>query len=149
MNVGAGGGWSSGHDDIVVEHLLCALEGLIVRHADPSDSAAWADNSHRRVHCLLGSDTLQDRLRAEAARQLTHAFDAFLTPLADHVGRAKLLRKRDTLSMAAHDDDLLRAKPLGCYHSANADGTIADDRHRPARLDAGSDSCVMASPHHV
>jgi len=51
--------------------------------------------------------------------------------------------------VAAHDDDLLGAEPLGGDHAAQPDRAVADDRHRLAGGDPGDDRGMVASPHHV
>ena len=46
------------------------------------------------------------------------------------VGRAKLPRQRDPVSVAAQDDDLLGAETLGGDHPAQAHGAVTDDMAR-------------------
>ena len=101
------------------------------------------------VHRLLVADALEDGVGAEAAGQLAHALDRLLAALADDVGRAELSRQRDPVGMAAEEDDLLGAEPLGGDHAAQADGAVADDGHGLARADLGGDGRVVARPHHV
>ena len=57
--------------------------------------------------------------------------------------------ERDPVGVAAEQDDLLGAEPLGGDHAAQADGAVADDGDRPARADPGGERRVVAGPHHV
>ena len=88
---------------------------------------------------LLEADALENRMGAEAARQLADALDRLLAPLADDVGGAELLRERDPVGVTAEDDDLLRAEALGRDHAAQPDGAVADDGRRSCRADPRGD----------
>ena len=47
--------------------------------------------------------------------------------------------ERDPVGVAAEEDDLLGAEPLGGDHAAQADGAVADDGHRLAGADPGGE----------
>ena len=68
-------------------------------------------------------------MRAVAAGQFQHAFDALLAALGDDVGGAELAAQVGALLVPAHQDDLLGAEPLGRQHAAQSDGAVSDDGH--------------------
>jgi hypothetical protein len=84
-----------------------------------------------------------------ATGELADALDGLLAALGDHIGGAELAGQRDAVRVAAHDDDLLGAEPLGGDDCAQADGAVADDRGALARSDLGDDGGVVAGAHHV
>src|SRR5205085_8406335 len=94
-------------------------------------------------------DALEDRVDAEAAGELVHAFDRLVAALADDVRRAELLRERGPVRMPAEDDDVLGAQAPRGDHPAQADGPVADDGRGLPGYDPRGERGVMARPHHV
>jgi hypothetical protein len=92
---------------------------------------------------------LQHGVDAFPAGQFADALDGRLTALGDDIGGAELAGECDPVRVAAHDDDLLRAEPLGGDDSAHADGAVADDRGALARSDLGDDGRVVAGAQDV
>ena len=107
-----------------------------MRDSDAPDRAAGADDAHRRRHRLLGADTFENGLGAEALGELADASDTLLAALANDVGGAELPGERNALLVTTHDDDLLGAEPLGGEDTAQPDRAVADDRDRAALADA-------------
>ncbi len=57
--------------------------------------------------------------------------------------------RRDPVRVAAEQDDLFGAEPLGRDHAAEADRAVADDRNAVARRHARGERGVVAGAHHV
>jgi hypothetical protein len=89
------------------------------------------------------------RVDALAAGEFADAFDCLLATLGDDVGGAEVAGQRDSVVVAAHDDDLLGAEALGGENRAQADGAVADDCGALARSDLGDDGGVVSGAHHV
>jgi hypothetical protein len=68
VDIGACRCRTAGNDHVAVEHLLRALDCPILWHSDASHGATGTNDRHRRVDRLLGSDALEHRPDAEAAR---------------------------------------------------------------------------------
>ncbi len=59
------------------------------------------------------------------------------------------MRERNPVLVAAHDDDLRGAEPLGGDHAAEPDRAVADDGNALSGTDLGHDCRVVAGAHHV
>ena len=121
----------------------------MLRQAYPADCAAGADDAESRLDGQAVADALEDRVRAEAVRELADALDSLVAALAYDVGRAELLRECDAVGMAAEEDDLLRSETLRGDHAAQPDGAVADDGDDLAGADLGGEGRMVAGAHHV
>src|SRR5207247_5608049 len=128
-------GGPAGDDDVVEEGGHRRRDLLVLWQTHPADGAARANDAERGLDGQAVADALEDRLRAEAVRELTDALDGVGASLAHDVRRAELLCEGDPVGMPAEDDDLLRAEPLGGDHAAEPDGAVADDGRRPSGPD--------------
>src|SRR5439155_141747 len=86
---------------------------------------------------------------AETVCQLAYALDRLGPAFADDVRCAELTRERDSVGMAAHDDELLGAETRRGDHAAQANGAVADDGDGLAGADLRGDGRVVACAHHV
>ena len=86
---------------------------------------------------------------AIAAGQLAHPLDAFVTPLGHHVGGPELTPQIGAILVPAHQNDPFSTKALGGQHRREADGTVADDRHRSPRANPGGHRAVVTGREHV
>ena len=77
--------------DVSVEQFL-TLEFDTVRHADITDVAALAGGMDCLHHRFLGTDALQDRIRADSFRQILDSSHALITALGHDVGSAEFTR---------------------------------------------------------
>ena len=100
---------------------------LVLRDADAADDAAGADDADGLLVGGHVADGLEDDVGAVAAGELADLGDAFLAALGDDVGGAELAAEVGAGLVAAHQDDLLGAEPLGRQHGQQADGAVADD----------------------
>src|SRR5215213_4769491 len=107
-----------------VEELL-PRDLHVVEHADEPDVTAGPRGADCLHHRLLRAYGLDDRVRAELLGE----------PLAGLV--------------PAHRDDPLRAELLGGEHREQADGAVADDRHRLAWTGLGRHGAKPAGAEHV
>ena len=81
------------------------------------------------------ADGLEDHVCAVAAGELADLGDAVLAAGGDDVGGAELPTEVGARLVAAHEDDLLGAEPLGRQHRQQADGAVADHGDTGARGD--------------
>ena len=109
-----------------------------MRHPYEADPPTDAHACERLLHRLLGADGLQHAVRELAAEQFPNPLRAGLTALGDDVRRAEFHGKPLAVFVPRHRDDALRARSLGGQHPAQPDGSVADDRHRRAWRDAGT-----------
>lgn len=86
--------------------------------------AGGADRLHGR---LLGSDGLDDRVRAEPVGEFLDPFDAGVAAFGDDVGRAVEAGQFLPLGVAGHRDDPVRAQVSGGEDGHQADRAVADD----------------------
>jgi len=90
-----------------------AVQCDAVGDADEPDVAAGARGVQRLVHRLLRADRLDDRVGAEAVRELLDRGHAGVAALGHDVGGAELTRQPLAGLVAAHGDDPLGAELLG------------------------------------
>src|SRR5215210_2904901 len=102
----------------------------VVEHADEPDVTSWPRGADGLHHRLLRADGLDDRVRAEPAGELLDPCRALVAALGHDLGRAELPGEPLAGLVPTHRDDPLRAELLGGEHREQADGTVADDRHR-------------------
>ena len=57
------------------------------------------------------ADAFQHGMGAEAAREITHAFDRGVAALADGICRAEVSRQCDPIGMTSEHDDPVGTKP--------------------------------------
>ena len=95
------------------------------------------------------ADCLEDHVGAVAAGELADLGDAFLAAGGDDVGGAELAAQVGAGLVAAHEDDLLGAKPFGRQHGQQADGAVADDGDAGALVDPALDGGVVAGAEDV
>ena len=103
-------------------------------YADAADGAAGA---HDAEGLLVGGhvpDGLEHDVGAVAAGELADRGDALLAAGGDDVGGAELAAEVGAGLVAAHQDDLLGAEPLGREHGEQADGAVADHGDRACRV---------------
>jgi hypothetical protein len=74
----------------VREEKRLAVERDAVRDADVADRAAGTGGANGLLHCLLRTDTLQDGVGADPAREFPDASHALVAALGHDVSRAKL-----------------------------------------------------------
>ena len=122
---------------------------LAVRDADDADGGAGPGNRERRRDGLGGADALQCRVSADAAGEIEHSLDGFLSARLDDVGGAKLTGHLLPVSVTTECDDALRAEPPGGQDGAQADGTVPNDRYRVTLLHPGHDRRVVPGGHHI
>src|SRR5215203_1231337 len=121
----------------------------VVEHAHEPDVTACPRGADGLHHRLLRADGLHDRVRAEPAGELLDPLCALLAALGHDLGRAELPGEPLAGLVAAHRDDLLRAELIGGEHREQADGTVANDRHRLAWSGLGRHSAKPAGAEHV
>src|SRR5205823_1927640 len=129
LDVRARGRRAAADRDVVRERLDRVRDRLVLWVAHPADGAAGARDPHGRPRRLVVADALEGGIDAEAVRELAHAFDRFVSALADDVASAELPGQRRPGFVAAEDDDLLGPEPFRRDHAADADGAVADDGH--------------------
>ena len=121
----------AGEGDVAAEEAAEADRRLLVlRHADPADDAAGADDAERLLVGGHVADALEHGVGAVAAGELADLRDALLAALGDDVGGAELPAQVGAVLVPAHQDDLLGAQPLGREHREQADRAVADHRDR-------------------
>src|SRR6266536_602280 len=120
-----------------------------VGDADEADVPARAGGVDRLQHRLPGADRLDDRVRAETARELLDPLDALVAALLDDLSRAELTRQALPRLVAAHRDDPLGAELLRREHGEQSDRPVADDGDRLARAGFGSHRAEPAGPEHI
>ena len=103
----------------------------------------------RGAHRLLGADAFEDGVNAKAAGQCAHAFHGLLAALAHDVRCAERFRQRNSVGMAAQDDDLFGAKALGSDDAAQADSAVANHGHFFSVVNSCHSGRMVAGPHHV
>src|SRR5690349_4492450 len=135
--------------EVAEEGRLPAGHGFVLRHTYATDCPTGASHSDRRLCRLLEPDAFQYGMRPVAAGELANPLDRFLTALADHVGGAEIARERNPVLVAAEDDDLLGAQPLGRDHAAETYRTVTDNGDALARAHPGGDGGVVTGAHHV
>src|SRR5439155_1677249 len=84
-------------------------------------------------------DAFEDSVNAEDAGELAHALNRLVASLAHDVRCAELPRQRDSVGMAAQDDDLLGAEAAGGNHTAQTDGAVSDNSRCLPRANFGAD----------
>ena len=140
---------AAAHGDIAVKRRQRSGHGLILGHANAADCAACTGNLYCYLHRLPVTDALEHGMRTVAAGELAHALDRLVATLAHHISGAKVARERDPVGMPADDDDPFRAEALRGNHAAQTNCAVSDYCNGLSRADLGSDSGVMARPHHV
>jgi hypothetical protein len=118
-------------------------------HADPANSAAGARNFERGLDSLPKPDTLEYRIGAETIGQFTDALDRLIATFTHDLRSAKFLAERNPFRMTTEQDDPFRTQAARRDDGAEADGTVADDRNRPAGTNLCGKSGVMAGRHHI
>src|SRR5829696_7955975 len=131
------------------EEELLPRDLHIVEHADEPDVTAGPRAADGLHHRLLRADGLHDRVRAEPAGELLDPCRALLAALGHDLTRAELPGEPLAGLVPAHRDDPLRAELLGGEHREQADGTVANDRHRLAWSGLGRHSAKPAGAEHV
>ena len=118
----------------VSEEQLLTVEFDAVRHADVTHRPAGARGTDCLRHRLLRANALQHRVRSNAAGQFLGARYAFITTLGNDVRRAKFARKLLPRRVTAHCDNALSSHLRGREDTQQADGAVAYDDDRRARL---------------
>ena len=117
-------GRPAAHGHVAEEGRLRGGDRLVLRHADAADRTARAGDADGRLQRLFVAGSLRHRVDAVAASEVSDVLDGLLAPLAHHVCRAEFFCQLDAVVVAAHDDDLLRAKALGSDDAAQANGAV-------------------------
>jgi hypothetical protein len=120
-----------------------------VGDTNAADGAARAGDAGGGEHGLMCADAFQHGVHAKATGELAHALDRFVAALTDDVSCAERFRKRDPLTMATEDNDLLGAKAFRSDDAAQAHRAVADDRHSVASASLCGDDRMMAGSHYV
>ncbi len=120
-----------------------------VSNPDEADMPASAGGPDRLHHRLLHADGLDDRVCPETIGEFLDLRDTFITTLCDNIGCAELQRELLARLMAAHRDDAFGAELPGGEHRAEADGAVADDRHRLAGAGIGRHGAEPPGAEHV
>src|SRR3954469_23472112 len=89
----------------VPEEQVCTIERDAVRHADVADRSARSRGPDRLLRRLLSANALEDRISADAVRQLLDPLDTFVAAFGDDVSGAELARELLPRVVAAHLDD--------------------------------------------
>src|SRR5438093_12290448 len=110
--------------DVTVKQFL-AVELDAVRHADVTHRPAGARGTDCLRHRLLCANTLQNRVRSNAAGQFLDALYAFLTTLVNNVCCAKFARKLLPRRVTAHCDNARSSHLRGGEDTQQADGAVA------------------------
>src|SRR5215204_4731553 len=131
------------------EEELLPRDLHVVEHADEPDVTACPRAADGLHHRLLRADGLDDRVRAEPAGEFLDPCRALLAALGHDLGRVELPGEPLAGLVPAHCDDPLRAELLGGEHREQADGTVANDRHRLAWSGLGRYSAKPAGAEHV
>src|SRR5919106_6753877 len=134
---------------VMEEGGLRRRDRLFLWGAHSADRAAGAGELDCRLDCLAVADALENGVDAVAVGQLLEALDGLVAAFADDVGSTEFARERGPVGVAAHDDDLLGAEPLGGDDAAESDSAVADDSDAVAGPDLGDDGGVVAGAHHV
>jgi len=121
----------------------------IVRGPDRADYGARASDSERRGHRLTRPHALEGGVHADAIGHRHDDLGRRITALGDDVGRAELASQRVARWVAGQRDDPPGAEAPGRDRRAQADGAIAHDGHRVARLHPGADRRMVAGAHDV
>jgi hypothetical protein len=120
-----------------------------VRDADDADGGAGPGDGERGRDGLGGADALKCRVSADAAGEIEHSLDGFLSARLDDVGGAKLTGRLLPVSVTTECDDALRAEPPGGQYGAQADRAVPNDRYRVTLLHPGADCRVVPGGHHI
>jgi len=120
-----------------------------MRNTDAAHCAARPDDAEGGAHRLLGTDTFENRVGAEAPSQCAYAFVRLFAALAYDVRRAECFRERDAIGMVTQNDDLFGAEALGSDNAAQADRTVAHHGYLFSPIDSRHPRCVMPGSHHV
>src|SRR3712207_5675496 len=131
------------------EEELLPRDLHVVEHADEPDVTAGPRGADGLHHRLLRAYRLDDRVRAEPAGHVLDPCRALLAALAHDVGRAELPGELLAGLVPAHRDNPLRAELLGGEHREQADGAVADDRHRLAWTGLGRHGAKPAGAEYV
>src|SRR4051812_7172645 len=105
----------------VPEEQVCTIERDAVRDADVADRSAGSRGPDRLLHRLLSANALEDRISADAVRQLLDPLDTFVAAFGDDVRGAELACELLARLMTAHRDDPLRAHLLRREHAQESD----------------------------
>src|SRR5207253_7428407 len=110
LDVRADRGGAAADREVVVERRLRGGDRLVMGDTDAADGATRTGNADRGEHRLVGADTLEHGVDAEAAGQLAHPRYRRFTAFAHDVRRAERFRERDAIGMPAQKDDPLGAE---------------------------------------
>jgi hypothetical protein len=124
VNVGADWGRTASYRDVVVKSKLRPSHSRLLRHSDTANCAPRTGDLNRRFHRLTEAHALQDRVSAVPTGKLPYALDRFGTTFSHHIGCAKLLAKRDTVGVAAEENDAFRTEALRCDYATEANGAV-------------------------
>src|SRR5258707_6601250 len=97
LDVRADRGGSAAYGDVVVECRPRCRHRLVLGNADAADCATRTRDADRGEHRLFEADALEDRVGAEAARELVHALNRFVAAIAHDVGCAELFSECDSV----------------------------------------------------
>ncbi len=119
--------------DVSIEKLL-AVKLDTVGDADVAHRTARARGANSLHHRLLGADTFEHRVGADAIGQLLGAVHALVAAAGNNVGRAEVPGERLARLVTAHRDDPPCAHLPGGEHTEEADRAVTDDYDRRAWL---------------
>src|SRR4051794_17725021 len=105
----------------VTEEEIGAIEPHPVRNADVADRSARSRRPNRLLHRLLGANALEDRVGADAVRQLLDPLDAFVPTFGDDIRGAEFARELLAGFMPAHRNDPFGAHLLRREHAEEPD----------------------------
>ena len=88
-------------------------------------------------------------MRTVAAGQFADLRHRLVAAFGHDVGGAEVAAQVGAVGVAAVEDDLLGAEPLGGQHRAQSDRAVADDGHRRSRPHPGGHGAVVAGAEHV
>src|SRR3954470_13249734 len=119
----------------VPEEQVGTIERYAVRDADVADRSAGSRGPDRLLHRLLSANALEDRISADAVRQLLDPLDPVVAAFGDDVSGAELACELLARLVAAHRDDAFGTHLPGREHAEESDRAVTHDDDRRARLD--------------